>query len=126
MIESQGKNFRAAVSRNKPLQMPGAINAYCALLAQQAGFEALYLSGAGVANASFGMPDLAVTSMNDVLEDVRRIKGVTPLPLLVDVDTGWGTAFNIARTSKEMIRAGAAGIHIEDQEQAKRVFSLLF
>ena len=120
MIESQGKNFRAAVSRNKPLQMPGAINAYCALLAQQAGFEALYLSGAGVANASFGMPDLAVTSMNDVLEDVRRIKGVTPLPLLVDVDTGWGTAFNIARTSKEMIRAGAAGIHIEDQEQAKR------
>jgi len=120
MIESQGKNFRAAVSRNKPLQMPGAINAYCALLAQQAGFEALYLSGAGVANASFGMPDLAVTSMNDVLEDVRRIKGVTPLPLLVDADTGWGTAFNIARTSKEMIRAGAAGIHIEDQEQAKR------
>ena len=120
MIESQGKNFREAVSRNKPLQMPGAINAYCALLAQQAGFEALYLSGAGVANASFGMPDLAVTSMNDVLEDVRRIKGVTPLPLLVDVDTGWGTAFNIARTSKEMIRAGAAGIHIEDQEQAKR------
>ncbi|MDG2316267.1 MAG: methylisocitrate lyase [Gammaproteobacteria bacterium] len=120
MIESQGKNFREAVSRNKPLQIPGAINAYCALLAQQAGFEALYLSGAGVANASFGMPDLAVTSMNDVLEDVRRIKGVTPLPLLVDVDTGWGTAFNIARTSKEMIRAGAAGIHIEDQEQAKR------
>ena len=120
MIESQGKNFREAVSRNKPLQIPGAINAYCALLAQQAGFEALYLSGAGVANASFGMPDLAVTSINDVLEDVRRIKGVTPLPLLVDVDTGWGTAFNIARTSKEMIRAGAAGIHIEDQEQAKR------
>jgi methylisocitrate lyase len=120
MTESQGKNFRIAVSRNKPLQIPGTINAYCALLAEQAGFEALYLSGAGVANASFGMPDLAVTSMNDVLEDVRRITGVTHLPLLVDVDTGWGTAFNIARTSKEMIRAGAAGMHIEDQEQAKR------
>lgn len=105
---------------NPPLQIPGAINAYCALLAERAGFEALYLSGAGVANASFGMPDLAVTSMNDVLEDVRRITGATELPLLVDADTGWGTAFNIARTAREMIRAGAAGMHIEDQEQAKR------
>ena len=120
MTESQGKNFRAAVSCNTPLQIPGTINAYCALLAQQAGFEALYLSGAGVANASFGMPDLGITSMNDVLEDVRRITGATHLPLLVDADTGWGSAFNIARTSREMIKAGAAGMHIEDQEQAKR------
>jgi methylisocitrate lyase len=120
MTESQGKNFRAAVSCNTPLQIPGTINAYCALLAQQAGFEALYLSGAGVANASFGMPDLGITSMNDVLEDVRRITGATHLPLLVDAYTGWGSAFNIARTSREMIKAGAAGMHIEDQEQAKR------
>ena len=120
MTDSQGHRFRAAVASNPPLQIPGAINAYCALLAERAGFEALYLSGAGVANASFGMPDLAVTSMNDVLEDVRRITGATELPLLVDADTGWGTAFNIARTTREMIRAGAAGMHIEDQEQAKR------
>ncbi len=120
MTDSQGHRFRAAVASNAPLQIPGAVNAYCALLAERAGFEALYLSGAGVANASFGMPDLAVTSMNDVLEDVRRITGATELPLLVDADTGWGTAFNIARTTREMIRAGAAGMHIEDQEQAKR------
>ena len=120
MTDSKGNRFRAAVASRAPLQIPGAVNAYCALLAETAGFEALYLSGAGVANASFGMPDLAVTSMNDVLEDVRRITGVTELPLLVDADTGWGTAFNIARTTREMIRAGAAGMHIEDQEQAKR------
>ena len=117
---SQGRRFRSAVASQAPLQIPGAINAYCALLAERAGFEALYLSGAGVANASFGMPDLAVTSMNDVLEDVRRITTASELPLLVDADTGWGTAFNIARTTREMIRAGAAGMHIEDQEQAKR------
>jgi len=120
MTDSKGNRFRGAVASGAPLQIPGAVNAYCALLAETAGFEALYLSGAGVANASFGMPDLAVTSMNDVLEDVRRITGVTELPLLVDADTGWGTAFNIARTTREMIRAGAAGMHIEDQEQAKR------
>ena len=120
MTDSKGRRFRTAVESNPPLQIPGAINAYCALLAERAGFEALYLSGAGVANASFGMPDLAVTSMNDVLEDVRRITGATELPLLVDADTGWGTAFNIARTAREMIRAGAAGMHIEDQVQAKR------
>ena len=103
-----------------PVQIAGAVNAYCALLAQRAGFEALYLSGAGVANASFGMPDLAITNMNDVLDDVRRITGASALPLLVDADTGWGSAFNIARAAREMIRAGAAGMHIEDQEQAKR------
>jgi methylisocitrate lyase len=120
MTNSQGHRFRTTVAANPPLQIPGAINAYCALLAERVGFEALYLSGAGVANASFGIPDLALTSMNDVLEDVRRITGATELPLLVDADTGWGAAFNVARTTREMIRAGAAGMHIEDQEQAKR------
>jgi methylisocitrate lyase len=117
---SAGKRFRAAVAKHAPLQIPGAINAYCALLAEQAGFKALYLSGAGVANASFGMPDLGVTSLGDVLEDARRITAATDLPLLVDVDTGFGSAFNIARTVREMERAGVAAVHIEDQEQAKR------
>jgi len=117
---SQGRKFRAAVKRQAPLQIPGVINAYCGLLAERAGFKALYLSGAGVANASFGLPDLGVTTMNDVLEDVRRITAATERPLLVDADTGWGSAFNIARTTRELIRAGAAGMHIEDQEQAKR------
>jgi len=117
---SQGKKFRAAVAKHAPLQIPGAINAYCALLAEQAGFKALYLSGAGVANASFGLPDLGVTALGDVLEDARRITAATDLPLLVDVDTGFGSAFNIARTVREMERAGVAAIHIEDQEQAKR------
>jgi len=98
----------------------GAINAYCALLAERAGFRALYLSGAGVANASFGLPDLGVTTLNDVCEDVRRVSGVTSLPLLVDADTGWGSAFNIARTIRDLNRAGAAGCHLEDQELAKR------
>jgi methylisocitrate lyase len=114
------RTLRAALDAQRPLQIPGAINAYCALLAERAGFRALYLSGAGVANASFGLPDLGVTSLNDVLEDVRRITGASDLPLLVDADTGWGSAFNIARTTRELIRAGAAGMHIEDQEQAKR------
>ncbi len=108
------------MARHCPLQIPGSINAYSALLAETVGFEALYLSGAGVANASLGLPDLAMTSLNDVVEDVRRICGVSQLPLLVDADTGWGSAFNIARTTRELIRAGAAGMHIEDQEQAKR------
>ena len=117
---SQGKNFRAAAAKRAPLQIAGTINAYCALLAQQAGFKALYLSGAGVANASFGLPDLGVTTLGDVLEDARRITAATDLPLLVDVDTGFGSAFNIARTVREMERAGVAAIHIEDQEQAKR------
>ncbi len=117
---SQGKKFRAAVGRKAPLQIPGTINAYSALLAERAGFKALYLSGAGVANASFGLPDLGVTGLGDVLEDARRITAATELPLLVDVDTGFGSAFNIARTVREMERAGVAAIHIEDQEQAKR------
>ena len=96
------------------------MNAYAALLAQRAGFRALYLSGAGVANASFGLPDLGITSLNDVCEDVRRITGACPLPLLVDADTGFGSAFNIARTTRELIRAGAGGMHLEDQVSAKR------
>src|SRR6516165_10072656 len=115
---SAGSNFRKAVEQEVPLQVVGAINAYCALLAERAGFRALYLSGAGVANASFGLPDLGVTTLNDVLEDARRITNATPLPLLVDVDTGWGSAFNIERTVREMIKAGVAAIHIEDQVQA--------
>jgi methylisocitrate lyase len=117
---SPGAAFRRAVETDPPLQIPGTVNAFCALLASRTGFKAIYLSGAGVANASFGMPDLAVTTMNDVLEDVRRITAITELPLLVDADTGWGTAFNIARTTRELMRAGAAGMHIEDQDQAKR------
>lgn len=120
MSESAGRRFREAVIRHRPLQVPGAINAYCALLAEQAGFEALYLSGAGVANASLGVPDLAITGLNDVLDDLRRITSVTDLPVLVDADTGFGGAFNIARTCREMIRAGAAAMHIEDQQTAKR------
>jgi methylisocitrate lyase len=115
-----GARLRAAVAEERPLQVVGAINAYSALLAQRAGFRALYLSGAGVANASFGLPDLGITSLNDVCEDVRRIAGATELPLLVDADTGWGAAFNIARTTRELIRAGAGGMHLEDQVQAKR------
>jgi methylisocitrate lyase len=115
-----GKKFRAALEAEKPLQIVGTINAYTALLAQRAGFKAIYLSGAGVANASYGLPDLGITSLENVLEDVRRICGRVDTPLLVDIDTGWGSAFNIARTIKEMARAGAAAVHIEDQVQAKR------
>lgn len=117
---SPGRLFRSKVQTQAPLQIAGTINAYTALLAQQAGFEALYLSGAGVANASLGLPDLGITNLNDVLEDARRITSRTALPLLVDIDTGWGNAFNIARTVKEMIRADVAAIHMEDQVQAKR------
>jgi methylisocitrate lyase len=112
--------LRAALELERPLQVVGSVNAYSALLAQSAGFRAVYLSGAGVANASFGLPDLGMTSLNDVCEDVRRITGVCQLPLLVDADTGWGTAFNISRTCRELIRAGAAGMHLEDQVSAKR------
>ncbi len=119
-LPSAGARFRAAVIEEQPLQVVGTINAYTALLAQQAGFKALYLSGAGVANASFGLPDLGLTTLNDVCEDIRRITGATDLPLLVDADTGWGQAFMISRTISEMIRAGAAGCHLEDQVQAKR------
>lgn len=118
--DSAGARFWSALEAERPLQVVGAINAYCAVLAERAGFKALYLSGAGVANASFGLPDLGMTSLNDVCEDIRRITGATRLPLLVDADTGWGTAFNIQRTVREMIRAGAAGLHIEDQVAAKR------
>lgn len=118
--DSAGARFRAALECEKPLQVVGAINAYCALLAEQAGFKALYLSGAGVANASFGLPDLGLTTLNDVAEDARRITAATQLPLLVDIDTGWGGAIMIARTIKEMIRIGVAAVHLEDQVQAKR------
>jgi len=115
-----GSEFRKAVEREIPLQLVGVVNAYCALLAERAGFRGLYLSGAGVANASFGLPDLGITTLNDVCEDVRRVTGATSLPLLVDADTGWGSAFNIGRTIRELDRAGAAGCHLEDQELAKR------
>jgi methylisocitrate lyase len=119
-VTGQGAKFRAELARESPLLVPGTINAYTALLAERAGFKAVYVSGAGVANASFGLPDLGMTSLGDVVEDVRRITGATELPLLVDVDTGFGSAFNIARTTREMIRAGAAAMHIEDQQLAKR------
>ena len=118
--DSPGKRFRDALDAERPLQVVGTINAYSALLAERAGFRAIYLSGAGVANASFALPDLGVTTLNDVLEDARRITRATQLPLLVDVDTGFGGAFSIARTVRDMISAGVAAIHIEDQVQAKR------
>jgi methylisocitrate lyase len=117
---SPGSRLRAAIEAERPLQVAGTINAYCAMLAERAGFRALYLSGAGVANASFGLPDLGITTLNDVCEDIRRITQASPLPLLADADTGWGGAFMIARTVREMSRAGAAGCHLEDQVQAKR------
>ena len=120
MREAPGIRFRQAVETERPLQVVGVINAYCARLAEQAGFKALYLSGAGVANASFGLPDLGMTSLPDVLQDARRITGATDLPLLVDCDTGWGSSLTIARTVREMTRAGVAAIHLEDQVDAKR------
>lgn len=120
MNVSSGQMFKQAVASNKPLQVLGTINAYCALLAQSAGAKAVYVSGAGVANANYGLPDLGMTSLPEVLEEVRRINYVCPLPILVDVDTGWGHAFNIARTVQSMEKAGAAAIHIEDQVIAKR------
>ena len=119
-MATPGIRFRAALAAEQPLQIIGAINAYAAMMAEQVGYKALYLSGGGVANASYGLPDLGMTSMNDVLEDVRRLTDATSLPLLVDVDTGWGSAFNIARTIREMGRAGAAAVHIEDQVAPKR------
>lgn len=117
---SAGARFWQALEAEKPLQVVGTINAYSALLAEKAGFRAIYLSGAGVANASFGLPDLAMTTLNDVCEDIRRISYASELPLLVDADTGWGGAFMIGRTVREMIRAGAAACHIEDQVGIKR------
>lgn len=118
--ESAGARFRRALAEEKPLQIMGTINAYCAMMAEQVGYRAIYLSGGGVANASYGLPDLGITSLNDVLEDVRRISYASAVPLLVDIDTGWGGAFNIGRTVREMIRAGAAAVHIEDQVAQKR------
>ncbi len=117
---SAGARFRAALAEEKPLQVVGAINAYAARMAAATGFRALYLSGGGVAANSLGLPDLGISTMEDVLIDVRRITDATPLPLLVDIDTGWGGAFNIARTIRSMIKAGAAAVHIEDQVSAKR------
>lgn len=116
-LPSGGARLRKALKRERPLQVVGVINAYAALLAEKSGFRAIYLSGAGVANASYGFPDLGVTTLENVLEDVRRIASVTQLPLLVDADTGWR---NLKKTVREMIKAGAAGIHIEDQVEAKR------
>jgi len=117
---SAGRRFRDALKAERPLQVVGAINAYSAMQAERVGYKSLYLSGAGVANASFGLPDLGMTSLDDVLEDVRRITAASSLPLLVDIDTGWGGAFNIARSIKAMTRAGAAAVHIEDQVAQKR------
>ena len=112
---SPGARFRRALAEEKPLQIVGAINAYTARMAQAVGFRALYLSGGGVAANSLGLPDLGISTMEDVLTDVRRITDATDLPLLVDIDTGWGGAFNIARTIRSMQKAGAAAVHIEDQ-----------
>lgn len=117
---SQGAKFRQALKDNNPLQIVGAINAYCAMLAQEAGHKAIYLSGGGVANASYGLPDLGITSLNDVIADVERISNASEIPLLVDIDTGWGGAFNIARAIKAMEKAGAAAVHLEDQVAQKR------
>jgi methylisocitrate lyase len=119
--QSQGAKFRAAVASERPLQVPGAINAYHAILAEKSGFSAIYLSGGGVAAGSLGLPDLGISNLDDVLTDVRRITDASALPLLVDVDTGFGaSAFNIARTVKSLIKFGAAAMHIEDQVGAKR------
>ncbi len=117
---SAGARFRAALQAEKPLQIIGAINAYHAMLASQSGFKALYLSGGGVAAGSLGLPDLGISTLEDVLIDVRRITDAVDTPLLVDIDTGFGGAFNIARSVKSIIKAGAAAVHIEDQVQAKR------
>jgi methylisocitrate lyase len=118
--DSAGARFWNALQSERPLQVVGAINALSALMAEQAGFQAIYLSGAGVANASWGLPDLGMTSLADVAADIQRLTSVTRLPLLVDADTGWGHAFNVARTTRTLIAAGAAGLHLEDQQNAKR------
>jgi methylisocitrate lyase len=117
---SSGKKFRDALQENNPLVIPGTINAYSAILAEKSGHKAIYLSGGGVAAASYGIPDLGITSMEDVLTDVKRITNASSLPLLVDIDTGWGGAFNIAKTIKSMIDAGCGAVHIEDQVSQKR------
>lgn len=115
-----GNKLRQAVADNHPLQVVGAVTAYCAILAQKTGHKALYLSGGGVAASSLGIPDLGITTLHDVCEDARRITAASDLPLLVDIDTGWGGAFNIARATREVAQAGAAGFHIEDQVMQKR------
>jgi len=115
-----GGRFRLAIREEKPLQVMGTVNAYAAMMATKVGYRAIYLSGAGVANYSYGLPDLGITSLEDVLTDVRRVTAAVETPLLVDIDTGWGGAFNIARTIKEMTKAGAAAVHIEDQVAQKR------
>ncbi len=120
MTASAGKRFRQALQQEKPLQIVGTINAYAALMAAEVGFRAIYLSGAGVANASYGLPDLGMTTLDNVLEDASRITAATDVPLLVDIDTGWGGAFNIARTVGAMQKAGVAAVHIEDQVGQKR------
>ncbi|MBN9378733.1 MAG: methylisocitrate lyase [Chlamydiales bacterium 38-26] len=117
---SPGKKFRQKLNEHQPLQILGTINAYIAIMAEQIGFKAIYLSGAGVANSSYGLPDLGLTTLDNVLEDVRRITAAVDLPLIVDIDTGWGSALMIERSIKSMIRAGAAGVHIEDQVFHKR------
>lgn len=117
---SPGKKFRQALVDAKPLQIVGTINAYSAMMAKEIGHKAIYLSGGGVANASYGLPDLGMTSLNDVLVDVQRITSACDLPLMVDIDTGWGGAFNIAKTIKDMEKAGAAAVHMEDQVAQKR------
>ena len=119
-MHSAGKKFRQALADNKPLQIVGTINAYTAMMAKQIGHQAIYLSGGGVANASYGLPDLGMTSLNDVLVDVQRITSACDLPLMVDIDTGWGGAFNIAKTIRDMEKAGAAAVHMEDQVAQKR------
>jgi methylisocitrate lyase len=119
-MKAPGKRFREALKKEEPLKIVGTVNAYSAIMAADTGFNAVYLSGAGVANASFGLPDLGITTLNDVCEDIRRITAAVDIPLLVDADTGFGGAFSIARTVSEISRAGAAGFHIEDQVSAKR------
>lgn len=120
MVCEAGRLLRRALAEEKPLQIVGTINAFSAIMAERVGFRAIYLSGAGVSNACFGLPDLGMTTLSDVCSEARRITGVTSVPLVVDVDTGWGSAFMIGRTVREMIRAGVAGIHIEDQVAVKR------
>ena len=119
-MNSAGKKFRIALAEEAPLQIPGAITAYAARMAEATGYRALYISGGGVAANSLGMPDLGISTMEDVLTDLRRITEVTTLPVLVDIDTGWGGAFNIARTIRHFQRSGAAAVHIEDQVGQKR------
>ena len=120
MIASAGTRLREAAAQERPLQVVGVINALCAMLAERAGFRAVYLSGAGVANAAHGLPDLGMTSLHDVLEEARRITIVTNVPLLVDIDTGWGSPLTIERAIRELTRAGVAGVHLEDQVDSKR------